>query len=315
MSDTDSGNGDDPLKELPDIYSRRKRLATLGADPLQYTVIPHKVRMQILHALDNAIKLDQKSVSEPIDLTFKFLAKFFREELGVAKLYGTHDVIEEFRNWFLSVEDIDQTVDAIELICWVIKFMGERSEYQRQTPALLSIIRVINGRLMEAGIGFQYENGAIIESNSRYLHAEVVVPAMHLLSSAKYEAANSEFMAAHKAFRDGDSEQCLVECCKAFESVIKVIGAERKWELASDATAKTLVKAVFEHDLIPSYLESEFTGIRTVLESGVGTLRNKSGGHGAGTKVRVVPRSLAAFQLHQTAAAITLLAEAHAETV
>lgn len=309
MSDTESAESSDPLKELPDIYSRRKRLMSPSADPLRYDEIPDKIRMQILLSLDNAIKLDQKSVSEDEEETFKFLAKFFREELGVAKLYQAYSAKDEFSNWFLKSDDLNHVVDAIEMVCWTIQFMAKRSDYD--APNLKRVIRVINGRLMEAGIGFQYENGAVIEASSKYLHAEVIVPALKLLSDKKYEAANNEFMSAHKAFREDDYEKCLSECCKAFESVIKVIAAERDWEVGSDPTAKALVKAVFDNKLIPDFLASEFAGIRTVLESGVATVRNKSGGHGAGTKVRVVPRRLAAFQLHQTAAAITLMTEAN----
>jgi hypothetical protein len=57
-------------------------------------------------------------------------------------------------------------------------------------------------------------------------------------------------------------------------------------------------------------MQTEFTGLRTILEGGVGTVRNKAGGHGAGENKREVPRHVAAFQLHQTAAAILLLVEA-----
>lgn len=313
MSEEPEGQKASPTRVLPDVYSRRKRESKLSADPLQYEEIPDKVRTQILHALDNAIKLDQETVNEAEDANYEFLVNFFREELGLFKLCSSYNVTAEFQTWFLSVDDVDQAVDAIELICRLIGFMAERSHFGKKTPDLKRIIRVINGRLMEAGVGFQYENGAIIKVSSKYNHAEIIMPALSLLAKTRYDAAEREFMTAHKAFRGGQFEQCLIECCKSFESVIKVIASERGWIVSPNATAKDLVNAVFANHLIPNFLESEFTGIRTVLESGVGTLRNKSGGHGAGVEVRVVPRRLAAFQLHQTAAAITLLADAHSD--
>ena len=57
-------------------------------------------------------------------------------------------------------------------------------------------------------------------------------------------------------------------------------------------------------------MQNEFTGLRTILESGTPTVRNKAAGHGAGPNPRNIPRHIAAFQLHQTAAAIVLLIQA-----
>jgi hypothetical protein len=313
MDDEETNHGDVSIPDdvLPDIYSRRKKRAQGSADPLQYSDVPYKVRMQVIQIFDDALELYRPTQINTYEETYHFLTKFFRRELGVTKLWNVAREPDEFAQWFLGNPNLDQVIDALEIMARLINIMAGKALYGR-TDELRSLIVEINARLLEAGVGYQFENGEIIEADSRYLHAEVVVPALELLSDERFAAANSEFMAAHKEFRQRNYEQCLVECGKSFESVIKVIAAERKWEVSPDAPARTLVAAVFANGLIPGFLESEFTGIRTVLESGVGTVRNKSGGHGAGTKVRVVPRHLAAFQLHQTAAAITLLAEAHA---
>jgi hypothetical protein len=65
------------------------------------------------------------------------------------------------------------------------------------------------------------------------------------------------------------------------------------------------------NNLIPSYLQTEFTSLNKMLVSGVPTIRNKASGHGAGAAPRIVPEYLAAFQLHQTAAAIVFFVAAH----
>jgi hypothetical protein len=57
-------------------------------------------------------------------------------------------------------------------------------------------------------------------------------------------------------------------------------------------------------------MQNSFTGLRTILESGVPTTRNKTAGHGTGATPRNIPRYIAEFQLHQTAAAILLLVAA-----
>jgi hypothetical protein len=298
-----------PLDALPSTYSRRKRLSRAEADPLQCDYISQKVRIQILHIVDSLLRVFTNHFPSKKAEFYDVVRDQMRTELGVFQLArGTYSP-EEVTNWFIGAVTTDDVVDCIESIC---RRMLRFDQIYSSVKGAQGRIDEINARLLEAGSGFQFERGMMVEATSKYLHVEVVVPSLMLLSESRYAAANSEFLAAHRAFREQDYEQCLVECCKAFESVIKVIAAERKWGLAQDAQAKTLVKAVFDNKLVPSLLENEFTGIRTVLEGGVNTVRNKSGGHGAGTEKRVVPRHLAAFQLHQTAAAIMLLVEAHA---
>jgi hypothetical protein len=72
-----------------------------------------------------------------------------------------------------------------------------------------------------------------------------------------------------------------------------------------------LLDAAYDADFLPSYLQTEFTGIRTMLEGSVPVVRNKSAAHGAGTTPRQVPEHLATFQLQQTAVAILFLIKHH----
>lgn len=166
----------------------------------------------------------------------------------------------------------------------------------------------MNARLQESGIGYEIVNNQVIKKSNEYVHSEVVLPALHILSELRFANANEEFREAHNAYRANEYEDCLTDCLKAFESVMKVIAAEQKWEIPNNATASKLIAALFENEFIPVYMRSQFDGLRAMLESSVPTTRNKSAGHGKGTEIRVVPPSLAAFQLHQTAAIIVFLA-------
>jgi hypothetical protein len=117
-------------------------------------------------------------------------------------------------------------------------------------------------------------------------------------------------MKAHAHFRHGRYAECLVDCTKAFESTMKIICAKRKWKVADTAPAARLIDAVFTNGLIPGFLQTQFTSLRSVLESGVPTIRNKVGGHGHGVSSIAIPDYLASFALHQTAALIVLLVKA-----
>ena len=108
-------------------------------------------------------------------------------------------------------------------------------------------------------------------------------------------------------------EEAIGGCLKALESTLKIICHRRGWQFDGEKhTAKALIEIVFEKGLIPDYLQSQFGALRSALESGVPTIRNRAGGHGAGVKRREVPGYLASYTLHLTAAAILFLAEAEA---
>lgn len=290
---------------LPDTFARRKRAASGSSDPLVYDVLPYKLRVQVLHTMDEAVEIQTKETDNSV---YENLCKFMRKELGLIKLSNRPYRQQEFSEWFLGHQDVEDCLVASELVFRIISSLASVERHSRKADALANLVAELNGRFLEAGIGYQFESNKLIQLDSQFAHKEVVVPALQLLSKKGYEAAEHEFLDAFEAFRKGDYETVLVEACKSLESTIKVIGAQKAWNLNPNAPIHKLMQAVFDNELIPSYMQAEFTGLRTILENGVGTVRNKAGGHGAGEKPRNVPRHVAAFQLHQTAAAIQLLA-------
>ena len=74
-----------------------------------------------------------------------------------------------------------------------------------------------------------------------------------------------------------------------------------------DDTAKKLVSVCLDNNLIPAYLQNQFSSLRALLESGVPTIRNKEGGHGQGTSITDVPEHLVSYALHLTATNLLFL--------
>ena len=103
-----------------------------------------------------------------------------------------------------------------------------------------------------------------------------------LLSTPGYAGAQKEFLTAHEHYRHGRAKEALNESLKALESVMKSICAKRKWAHDANATAGPLLNVLFEKGLIPSFWSTHFSGLRSTLEAGVPTARNKRGGHGQG---------------------------------
>jgi hypothetical protein len=124
--------------------------------------------------------------------------------------------------------------------------------------------------------------------------------------------AQEEFLSAFEHYRHGKNEEALVDACKSFESTMKAICDKRGWTYDKNkATASDLVNICLSQGLIPSFWQSHFAALRTVLQSGIPTARNRQAGHGSGTEARPEPPDeLVAYVLHMTASTILFLAEA-----
>jgi hypothetical protein len=291
---------------LPSTFSRRKRTSINRNDPLQYETIPAKLRQQALQIFEDALQQRWNGSQ-----AYEDIVMFFRRELGVSRLVRIATSFEyEFHQWFLTEEVTDYTLDAIEVMCrYVTNDVDNEGRYSDSEEIIKGLVQELNARMLEAGVGYQFENEQIIQADSRLMHAQVTVPTLSLLSEPKFEAAHKEYLEGFDAVRQRDYETSLTHCAKAFESTLKVIAAEEGWNVRPDATASQLLRAAFDNDLVPSFLQNEFSGLRAILEGGTPAVRNKSSAHGAGTTPRQVPRHMATFQLHQTGAAILFLIE------
>ena len=72
-------------------------------------------------------------------------------------------------------------------------------------------------------------------------------------------------------------------------------------------TAKQLLQHLNDNGFYPSYLESHMNGIRTTLESGAPTLRNKKAGHGQGQAIESISDEYVEYALNLVATNIVFL--------
>ena len=183
-------------------------------------------------------------------------------------------------------------------------------EERNQTQVYINkAIEDLNQRFKESGIGYAFQNGELIRIDSQFIHSEAVKPVLVLLANEKYyEGVNQEFLKAHEHYRHKRYKECLVECCKAFESLMKAICEKRKWNYNQNDTASKLIKTCFDNKLIPSYMDNQIASLKQILGSGVSTIRNKEGGHGQGAEISEVSEYLASYCLHLTASNLLFLA-------
>lgn len=315
---------------INDLYSKRKQRIEHGNQPevYQYTDLPIRFRRQVIHIWFSAVgayhqpkrSISYFPVTPLVNGLWQEIHDSFARELGLFHLG------DEFQNPFEQCQSflldentpIDNVLDLIEFTFYRID-KGVRVlllDYQHQGALNVSqlpddAISELNHRFREHAIGYQYSNGQIIRVDSNFIHVEVVVPALSLLSNQHFKGAEQEFRNAHEHYRKQEYKDAIVDALNAFESTMKTICDKCGWSYSKTASAKELIKVVLDNQLVPKYLQTHLSSLRAILETGVPTVCNKTSGHGQGAQPMSVPEYLAAYVLHLTASNVVLLVEAY----
>ncbi|HEY1683992.1 MAG TPA: hypothetical protein VGG19_04465 [Tepidisphaeraceae bacterium] len=293
-------------------FSKREKAKRQAgqADVYQYDVLPPAFRVQVVHILKEVIG---EWTDFPRDSTennaWGYIRDTLARERGVFFLHNQYEnPYVDCANFILS-GDVPGCLDLIELsFRCVDRYIRERRNTRSDCDA--SILE-LNYRFQEHAVGYQFQSGEIIKVDSQFVHAEIVKPALVLLSAPDFEGAQEEFLKAHNHYRHNRYKEAITEAEKAFESTMRVICDLRRYTVSQNATASKLIDVLVQNGVIPAELTSEFTSLQSLLQSGLPTVRNKKAGHGQGGIPVDVPDYLAAFALHVAAANIVFLVQAH----
>ncbi|NTV46753.1 MAG: hypothetical protein HGB11_09630 [Chlorobiales bacterium] len=301
------------------LYSKRqKKLRGEVPDVYTYNTLPEPLRVQIIHILRDAF--GDHPEYEPMLKWLILIHDSLCREYGIFALtensYSDKSYFEPITRFFLETRDIERALDVVEISFRIIDRVF-RKQLEHPLSEIHDCCKIspddaiseLNHRFQEHGVGYQYASGEIIRIDSQILHSEVILPVLAFLSRKDYQGANEEFLKAHEHYRHGRYKECIAECLKSFESTMKTICQKRGWSYNQTDTAKKLIEILFEKKLIPDYLQSQFVSLRTVLESGAPTLRNKTSGHGQGTEQIQLPSYFAGYMLHLTGTNILFLSE------
>lgn len=303
---------------VSDIFSKRhKKLRGEVPDVFQYHLLPPEFRVQVVHILRDALG-ESTDYREESEKAFEAISSLLCREYGLFSLVEgvstSHAVVF---NFFLQTDSIDRALDVIEVSFKLVDTLARDHYKHRRLEAKIEpdeAIDELNHRFLEHGIGYQFESGQVIRIDSGIIHTEVVKPVLTLLRAKPFEGANEEFLSAHSHYRHADHRACLADCLNALESTLKAICTERGWAFDKADTAKRLLDICFENGLTPSFMQLHFAALRSSLESGVPTLRNRLAGHGQGSEPVEVPQYIAHYALNLTATAILFLCEAYSAT-
>ncbi len=300
-----------PIHEL--FSKRQKKARGETPDVYSYDDLPNPLRVQIVQIwlanLGTAAAYYSTYRSSDVKDAYDFIVETLRHEYGVFQLVdgAPQSPVEELCNFFLNEQDVEKTLDVVELVFRGIKVVQSRLGRPKKA---VDAVQELNQRFKEHGVGYEFNSPHIFRKDSEMLHKAVVKPALRLLNEKHYAGAQEEFVRAHEHFRKGNAKEALNECLKSFESVMKAICDKNGWPYRKEATAKPLIETCLKNGLIPPFWQSHYSSLGNLLESSIPTGRNKLGGHGQGTKPVPVPDYLVAYMLHMTGSAIVFLAEA-----
>ena len=236
-------------------------------------------------------------------------------EFGEFSLGGSVNSAEEdILNFLLKTQNSEQLLKTTEYLFRfaydeIFAYEKIRVPNEHCIDAFNEIVKELNQNFSENDIGYQYESGRMIQVDSHFTHQEIIKPVLTILADSMYRGANAEFQSACDHYQAERYKESMNECLKAFESCMKSICQKRKWNYNQTDAAKKLIEILFNEGLFPQYMVSQFGGVRSILESGIPTMRNKQSGHGQGPKVIPVPKHMARYALNLTASNIILLAD------
>lgn len=296
-----------------DLFSKQqKRQRGEMPDVYQYQIIPIELRVQIVNIIkDNIKKMEYIHNFSKVDVYNK-INKLISNEYGLftlaTKEYETNEV--GIINYILQQEDIERVLDIIQVFFRYFDDFKKNISHKGIIYFLDVAVVELNDRFKEHGFGFQYESRQIIRVDSTYLHSEMVKPVLYLLKNTKFEGANDEFLNAHEHYRRGRNKECLNDCLKAFESTMKIIIIEKGWDCKKNIdTSNKLIDICFDNELMPNYMKSQFTSLKSLIASGIPTVRNKNSGHGQGQTSIKVSDELARYALNITGTNLFFLIE------
>ena len=279
-----------------------------------YDEMPPAFRVQVVHIIKDALGFNTYHYNEA-EKSYDFIHSSLCREYGLFTLGQSTNEASEFAllNNFLKTSDAERVIDIIEMSFKYIEVVIA-NDYQYASMAETKIrpaeaIEELNQRFKEHAIGYQFEAGNIMRVDSAYAHTEIVKPTITLLWSDTFKGANEEYLKAHEHYRHGRNKECLTECLKAFESTMKTICKKKGWTFNPTDAASKLLNVCFTNGLVPSFTQTQFTSLQSLLSSGIPTIRNKLSGHGQGQVPQSVDDGMTRYGLNLTGSSIIFLVE------
>lgn len=300
-----------------DLFSKRqKALKGEISDVFIYDKIPRELKVQIIliwrEIFIEIAKAFKSCHGGSLINLYQWIVEDLRKEYGEFQLIKTSNsmIADDFKNeleqYILQEEDTEKFLNVVEYGFRLIHNISTDINFKDGFTA----IEELNDRFKEHSIGYEFVEKKIIKIDSLLLHVETVKPVLKLLHKKQFQGVEQEFLNAYDHYKMKRNKEALNDCLKSFESLMKTICEKRGWSYDPNDSAKKLINVCLKNGLIPFYWQQQLLSLHSLLESSIPTGRNKSGGHGQGSKHVLVPDYLVTYMLHMTASTLLFLISA-----
>lgn len=297
-----------------DLYSQRIKNKQGEPEVYEYEVFSQQFRNQVFYIISDVFDCAERNGRRGFWESFH---GSFAREIGLKALssYGQYNDRRKTEQ-FVSEASEEDFLDLVDYAFHIIHRMSCDPNLQYHSQMMERIkaaMTELNYRFTRHNLGYEFVNGEILRKDNELLHQEVIKPALKLLLEAGFEGAEQEFLEAFEHRRKGENKDAMADALKAFESTMKAICAGCSYPYNPEKnTAKDLIVILEKSGFYPTYMNSHISALRTTLESGLPTLRNKKAGHGQGETIVVVSDEFAEYALNLAATNIVLLVKIYA---
>lgn len=295
------------------LYSKRIKDAAGDPEVYVYDVFPQAFRNQTFYALSDVLDYFEKHGGAG---AWAALHDNFSRELGV-KALGSHYLSEKGKiEAFIEDASDKDFLDFLDFSFAMVSRLRKIDIYvsnQEKNDVITGAFIEMNFRFKQHNLGYEFSKDTLLRKDNEVLHQEAVKPALKLLVTTGFEGAEQEFLDAFEHRRKGENKDAILDALKAFESTMKAIcdGIGYAYDPAK-STAKDLIGILESNSFYPTYMNNHMTSLRTSLESGLPTMRNKNAGHGQGAAVVNVSDEFTEYALNLAATNIVLLTKIYA---
>lgn len=221
--------------------------------------------------------------------------KIYWENKGWNKYDPFTDVVND--EWFYKREE-HEWFDIIEFWSDVLSH-GEKSPFQTE----------LNSIMERFDISWRVLDGKFIKIDSRQFEYDLINKALVEMEEfskiqPEFKSAYLEFLEACENHTSGNNEYAILNACKSYESVLKVVLNVYR------GSAVVLTKKFIDSDYMNVLqLEVKETGFQEKVLMSLPFLRNNIASHGDGKESYEVPESLARLSVHFAAGLNTCIIE------
>ncbi len=170
-----------------------------------------------------------------------------------------------------ELQNVEYALSALELMI--------SNKYNLSQTA----IDEINYRLRLAGVGYKVLAKQIVPVDDDDLAASAIVPVVSLLNHPEFSEAHKYLQQAFADYRGGSEkslENAIDNAAKAGECLLKHIFDKMSITYGEKDTYMPLIQKAKENGLFPAVDDDKLAPLANALK-GLGSLRNREGGHGA----------------------------------